>query len=183
MLKIGKAGSNLEGAVCIIDIKLIGVPINDPIRPDFLDSPALVGCPGSIFRAGKIVARHIVWQGSANLLKIKGRQTNVDRKLWISGECAREAKKISNDPSAGVGLQDPCTKIDYQCPRLGFLVAYRETVASSSEHAQSLAGATPQFKDLFFGFFGKQLADFSIGHEVVNQPHQFAKDPRGELQI
>jgi hypothetical protein len=120
MLKIGKAGSNLEGAVCIIDIKLIGVPINDPIRPDFLDSRALVGCPGSIFRAGKIVARHIVWQGSANLLKIKGRQTDVDRKLWISDECAREAKKISNDPSARVGLQDPCTKIDYQCPRLGF---------------------------------------------------------------
>src|SRR2546428_5986580 len=122
MLKIGKAGSNLEGAVCIVDMKLIGVQIDDPIRPDLLDSPALVGCPGSIFRAGKIVARHIVWQGSADLLKIKGRQTNVDRKPWISGECAREAKKISNDPSAGVGLQDPCTKIDYQCPRLGFLV-------------------------------------------------------------
>src|SRR5258706_16303677 len=105
MLKIGKAGSNLEGAVWIIDIKPIGESINDPIRHDFLDSPALVGCPGSIFRAGKIVARHIVWQGSANLLKIKGRQTNVNRRLWISGECARGAKKISKDPSAGLGRQ------------------------------------------------------------------------------
>jgi hypothetical protein len=50
------------------------------------------------------VARHCL-AGSANFLKIKRRQINVDRKLWISGECAREAKKISNDPSAGVGLK------------------------------------------------------------------------------
>ncbi len=116
MLKIGKAGSDLEGAVCIIDIERIGIPINDPIGPDFLDGPALVGCPDSILRAGKILARHIVWQGGANFLKIKGRQTNVDRKLWISGECAREAKEISNDPSAGLGLQNPRAKIDYQLP-------------------------------------------------------------------
>src|SRR5207237_10049288 len=89
MLKIGKAGGDLEGAVCIIDIERIGIPINDPIGPDLLDGPALVGCPDSILRAGKILARHIVWHGAAKLLKIKGGKDNVDRKLWTCGECAR----------------------------------------------------------------------------------------------
>src|SRR5207237_4683502 len=85
MLKIGKAGGDLEGAVCIIDIERIGIPINDPIGPDLIDGPAVVGCTDSILRAGKILARQIVWLGGANILKIKRRQANVNRTFWMCG--------------------------------------------------------------------------------------------------
>src|SRR4029077_2745477 len=140
MLQVGNTGCDLESAAVIVDIEGIGIRVNDPVRLDLLDRSALIGCPQGISYPGKIMARYVVWQRRANLVKIGRRQTSVNRELRISGECAREAKEISNMPSARSCLHNPRAKINYH---LRVSVGFKSLTGEPSLRPDSMRSPSP----------------------------------------